>query len=102
VLIAETGAEDEERLPWLAYIVEQTLLALERGVPVQGICWYPFLDYPGWDNGRYCPTGVFGYPDGEGERAAFHPLHVELAQVPERIAASLRRVNGRRVEGRGR
>jgi hypothetical protein len=45
---------------------------------------------------------VFGYPDGEGERAAFHPLHVELAQVPERIAASLRRVNGRRVEGQGR
>ena len=102
ILIAETGAEDEERLPWLAYILEQTLLAIERGVPVQGICWYPFLDYPGWDNGRYCPTGVFGYPDGEGERAAVHPLHVELAQVPERVAACLRRVNGGHIEGRGR
>lgn len=99
VLIAETGAEDEERLPWLNYVVDQALKALERGVPVQGICWYPFLDYPGWDDDRYCPTGVFGYPDGEGERAAFHPLHVQIAQVPERVNACLRRLDGMRLEG---
>jgi hypothetical protein len=95
LLISETGAEDTERVPWLRYIVEQVQVALARGVPVQGICWYPFLDYPGWDDDRYCPTGVFGYPDGEGERAGFHPLCVELAQVPERIGEHLQRADAR-------
>jgi hypothetical protein len=95
LLISETGAEDTERVPWLRYIVEQVQIALARGVPVQGICWYPFLDYPGWDDDRYCPTGVFGYPDGEGERAGFHPLCVELAQVPERIGKHRHRADER-------
>lgn len=95
LLISETGAEDTERVPWLRYIVEQVQVALARGVPVQGICWYPFLDYPGWDDDRYCPTGVFGYPDGEGERAGFHPLCVELAQVPERIGEHRHRADER-------
>lgn len=98
LLISETGAEDQERLPWLSYVVDQVLMALERGVPVQGICWYPFLDYPGWDDGRYCPTGVFGYADGEGERAPFHPLHLQLKAVPERIEARLRELDARRAQ----
>lgn len=87
LLISETGAEDQDRVPWLDYIVEQVLLARQRGVPVEGICWYPFLDYPGWDDGRYCPAGVFGYPDGEGQRAAFHPLHMRLKTARERLCA---------------
>ncbi|AZF04896.1 beta-glucosidase [Pseudomonas sp. R5-89-07] len=93
LLISETGAEDQARVPWLSYVVEQVLTALRRGVPVQGICWYPFLDYPGWDDGRYCPTGVFGYPDGEGERAPFHPLHMQLQAVPDRVRACLRELD---------
>ncbi|MDQ0668365.1 beta-glucosidase [Pseudomonas sp. W2I6] len=98
LLISETGAEDQERVPWLNYVLEQALLALERGVPVQGLCWYPFLDYPGWDDGRYCPTGVFGYPDGEGERAAFHPLHQQLKAVPERLRARFAEPEGRQTQ----
>ena len=99
VLISETGAEDQARVPWLSYVVEQVLTALKRVVPVQGICWYPFLDYPGWDDGRYCPTGVFGYPDGEGERASFHPLHAQLQAVPERVRACLRELDRLRTTG---
>lgn len=34
------------------------------------------LDYPGWDNYRHCPTGVFGYADEHGQR----PLHDGLAE----------------------
>lgn len=75
ILLSETGAEGDQRVPWLRYVAEQLALAHGRGVPVEGLCWYPFLDYPGWDDGRYCPAGVFGYADGEGSRAACHPLH---------------------------
>ncbi|MCI8211989.1 beta-glucosidase [Pseudomonas sp. S25] len=78
LLISETGAESDERVPWLSYISEQITLAQQRGVVVEALCWYPFLDYPGWDDGRYCPAGVFGYADGEGNRAPYHPLHVQM------------------------
>jgi beta-glucosidase/6-phospho-beta-glucosidase/beta-galactosidase len=85
LLIAETGAEGDERVPWLNYIAEQVLLALGRGIPVQAICWYPFLDYPGWDDDRYCPAGVFGYADGQGERAPFHPLQLQMQALQVRL-----------------
>ena len=86
ILLAETGAEDVLRVPWLQYVGEQLALALQRGLPVAGMCWYPWLDYPGWDDERYCPAGVFGYPDGEGERAPFHPLWVEMQALQARFA----------------
>ncbi|WP_133751870.1 beta-glucosidase [Pseudomonas sp. LP_7_YM] len=75
VLLSETGAEGDDRVPWLNYVTSQLALASTRGVSIEGLCWYPFLDYPGWDDGRYCPAGVFGYADGEGSRASCHPLH---------------------------
>ncbi|RRV10605.1 glycosyl hydrolase family protein [Pseudomonas sp. v388] len=78
ILISETGAENEHRVPWLRYVNEQVMAALVGGVPMQGVCWYPILDYPGWDDGRYCPAGLFGYADGEGRRAPFHPLQAQL------------------------
>lgn len=89
VLLSETGSEDEQRVPWFNYVVEQVLLAHDRGVPMEGICWYPFFDYPGWDDGRYCPTGLFGYPDGEGNRAAFHPMHLQVQALQRRLAQRL-------------
>ncbi|WP_420875709.1 beta-glucosidase [Pseudomonas coleopterorum] len=88
ILLAETGAEADARGPWLEYVGEQLALAIARGVDVQGLCWYPFLDYPGWDDGRYCPAGVYGAPDGEGSRAPYHPLRVQLQ--------TLERLHGRR------
>jgi hypothetical protein len=91
VLLSETGCEDEERVPWFKYVVDQVLLAIDRGVPMEGVCWYPFLDYPGWDDGRYCPTGLFGYPDGEGKRAAFHPLHLQAQALQQRLMAQAQR-----------
>lgn len=81
VLLSETGAEGDERVPWLDYVATQLALAGARGVSVEGMCWYPFLDYPGWDDGRYCPAGVFGYADGEGSRASFHPLHQAMQRL---------------------
>ncbi len=86
ILLAETGAEDTLRVPWLRYIGDQLALAVQRGIPVEAVCWYPWLDYPGWDDNRYCPAGVFGYPDAEGSRPPFHPLHLEMQALQDRFA----------------
>lgn len=75
ILIAETGAEGDLRGDWLRYVSEQAEQAMLRGVAVEGICLYPVLDYPGWENERHCPTGLYGFPDSEGMR----PLHAGLA-----------------------
>jgi beta-glucosidase/6-phospho-beta-glucosidase/beta-galactosidase len=99
MLLSETGCEDEERVPWFNYAVDQVMLALDRGVPMEGVCWYPFLDYPGWDDGRYCPTGLFGYPDGEGKRAAFHPLHLQAQALQQRLLAQAQHASNREPAG---
>ena len=80
LLIAETGAEGPARAAWLEHVADQVGRALRQGVPVQGICLYPVLDYPGWDDDRLCPTGLFGVADGAGHRA----LHEPLAEVLQR------------------
>lgn len=78
LLVAETGAEGEQRAEWLRYVGDQVRLALQRGLPLEGICLYPVLDYPGWTDDRHCQTGLFGYANGQGERPVYAPLAEEL------------------------
>ncbi|WP_443192185.1 beta-glucosidase [Pseudomonas indica] len=94
LLVAETGAEGEARGPWLRYVAEQVMTALERGVPVEGICLYPVLDYPGWTNERYCPAGLLGYPDADGTRTVCAELEQELRRQQARLER-LREERGR-------
>lgn len=78
ILIAETGAEGEARAPWLRYVAGQAFAAMQRGVPVEGICLYPVQDYPGWFDERHCSTGLIGVPDSQGQRILHSPLQAEL------------------------
>lgn len=75
LLIAETGAEGDIRGDWLRYVGEQVWLAMQNGIPVEGICLYPVVDYPGWADERHCPVGLLGFPDANGHR----PVHQGLA-----------------------
>ncbi|HSK76234.1 MAG TPA: beta-glucosidase [Thermoanaerobaculia bacterium] len=83
ILIAETGAEEDLRAPWLRYVSEEARAARRAGVPVHGICLYPILDYPGWDDDRHCRTGLWGFPDAAGGREVCLPLAQELARQQE-------------------
>ncbi|PRY64484.1 hypothetical protein B0H98_105145 [Vreelandella songnenensis] len=85
LLIAETGAEDEHRVPWVRYVCEQVELALRQHIPVEGICLYPVTDYPGWENNRHCRTGLLGYANVLGQRPVFAPLAEELARQRPRL-----------------
>jgi len=87
LLISETGAEGDARAPWLCYVAEEVRAARHAGVPVEGICLYPIVDYPGWDDDRHCPSGLWGFPDACGER----PVHLPLALELERQTELLRR-----------
>jgi beta-glucosidase/6-phospho-beta-glucosidase/beta-galactosidase len=78
VFIAETGIEDEARPAWLRYVSDEVQASLRAGVPVEGICLYPILNHPGWEDERHCCNGLWDYPDEMGEREIYQPLAQEL------------------------
>ena len=51
---------------------------LSSDIPVKGICLLSHPDHPGWDDHRYCPNGLWGYADDEGNRSIYEPLAEEL------------------------
>ena len=58
MLIAETGAEGANAAAWLQYVAGEVRAARQAGAVIWGLCVYPVLDYPGWDDGRHCPCGL--------------------------------------------
>lgn len=80
ILIAETGIEAELRPVWFAYVCAQVREAMARGVPVEGICLYPILNHPGWDDDRHCPNGLLDYDRITFSRSVYQPLANELAR----------------------
>ncbi len=80
MFISETGTEGPARRKWLEYVAGEVRAGLEADLPIHGLCWYPILDYPGWDDDRYCPAGLLSYADESGRRTVFEPLARELDQ----------------------
>ncbi len=78
LFIAETGTEDDLRPAWLRYVSEEAHAALQAGVPLEGICLYPILNHPGWEDDRHCYNGLWDYADATGQREACEALFKEL------------------------
>lgn len=78
IIIAETGTEDDERPAWFRYIAEEAYAAIKEGTPIQGICLYPILNHPGWDDDRHCHNGLWDYADANGHRELYVPLATEV------------------------
>lgn len=93
VLVAETGTEWIHRAPWMSRIGSEVRAAMRAGVPVEGVCWYPIANHPGWDDERHCPNGLLGYLDADGERPVDEPLAREMARQV-RLFERTRRVVG--------
>lgn len=58
LVITETGAEAEDEIGWLGYMHAEVRQAQRQGADVLGICLYPVMDYPGWDDDRHCRCGL--------------------------------------------
>jgi len=78
LFISETGAENEDRPGWLRYVSSEVQATIQTGVPVEGICLYPILNHPGWDDDRHCCNGLWDYPSETGAREIYQPLAQEL------------------------
>jgi beta-glucosidase/6-phospho-beta-glucosidase/beta-galactosidase len=89
LFIAETGIEDETRPAWLRYLSNEVFAAIAEGVPVEGVCLYPILNHPGWEDDRHCYNGLFDYADDRGRREVYEPLAAELTRQQRFAEAAL-------------
>jgi hypothetical protein len=67
----------------LSYVASEVRSAIKGGVPVEGICLYPIVSFPGWDDDRHCHNGLWDYPDEDGRREIYQPLAHELTRQHE-------------------
>jgi hypothetical protein len=51
-----------------------------NGTRVGGICLYPIVNHPGWEDDRHCHNGLWDYPNEKGEREIYLPLSEELSK----------------------
>jgi hypothetical protein len=64
---------------------------MAQGVPVLGVCVYPITDYPGWEDGRLCETGLLSSANDVGLRAVNAEMADELrSQVAKMSSFSAR------------
>ena len=85
IFIAETGTEFHWRSSWLRYMGSEVCAALKLGVPLEGMCLYPIVNYPGWGDDRHCESGLWGYADAEGHREIYAPMAEELQRQQQAI-----------------
>ncbi|PAP76187.1 beta-glucosidase [Rubrivirga marina] len=98
VVVAETGSEGDERAEWLRYVAGEVRAARAAGVRLDGVCWYPIANHPGWDDDRHCPNGLLGYLDPDGARPVHAPLARELARWRARLPSPVPASAPRRAE----
>ncbi|MFT3859572.1 MAG: hypothetical protein QM742_19405 [Aquabacterium sp.] len=77
LMIAETSHVGVGRAQWLDDMATQIESAMQQGVPVQGVCLYPIVDRPDWDNADHWHHS--GLWDHAPTASQAWPRHLNLA-----------------------
>ncbi|MEO6734485.1 MAG: amine oxidase [Ferruginibacter sp.] len=80
VVVTETSHPKEDRPLWISMIAKECNRAMDYGVPLWGICWYPIVDRPDWDFlEKWHQSGLW---DGEFKPGDIHrKLHTPSANA---------------------
>jgi beta-glucosidase/6-phospho-beta-glucosidase/beta-galactosidase len=81
LVLAETGIEDDRRAEWFNYISNETKAARGLDIPLEGLCLYPIINHPGWEDSRHCHNGLWDYADENGERQIYEPLAAAIREL---------------------
>jgi beta-glucosidase/6-phospho-beta-glucosidase/beta-galactosidase len=89
LVLAETSHPGVDRPLWIRTITNECRLALEAGVPLWGICWYPLIDRPDWDHlHRWHQSGLWDrevLPDGTVVRRLHEPTVREFIKAQQTV-----------------
>lgn len=84
IIIGETSGAQDKRAEWLDMVMQESLIALNDGIDLQGICLYPCVDMPDWQSGKWARIGLFEVQDTEAcHRAPCQPYIDELRRWQE-------------------
>jgi quercetin dioxygenase-like cupin family protein len=85
LVIAETGSSGDGRAEWLTHLAEEAAKAISKGVDLQGICLYPIVTSPDWeDPAAFFDGGLFDLspqPDGLLKRVISVPMAAALREA---------------------
>jgi beta-glucosidase/6-phospho-beta-glucosidase/beta-galactosidase len=56
ISIGQTGHQGERRAEWLAHVAQEVQRARSDGAPVTGVCLYPAIDRPDWEQPQRWPA----------------------------------------------
>lgn len=89
-LITETGHFGDLRAQWLDEVIKESAKAIEMGVDLRGMCIYPVIDRPDWDDlSSYSNCGLWDF-DSEFNRIPHNPSIVALLKENTTINYSLK------------
>jgi beta-glucosidase/6-phospho-beta-glucosidase/beta-galactosidase len=91
IFIAETSHVGSGRAEWLREMTDEMRLALDAGVPLEGICLYPILDRFEWDDPTHWHnSGLWDYSigaDGTFVRVLNDAYAAQLRRSQAQLAA---------------
>jgi hypothetical protein len=105
VLLGETSHFGVGRGPWIAEIADEVCRAIEIGIPFVGVCLYPIIDRPDWEDAEHWHnSGLWDLPrqpDGRLARVLNEPYARALREAQARVAAVRDRRAGSAGQGVG-
>jgi beta-glucosidase/6-phospho-beta-glucosidase/beta-galactosidase len=80
IIIGETSGLVAGRPYWVNDVVEETLAAINRGVNMQGICFFPAVEMPDWNTGEWLHNGFCDIVPigGKWQRFLYKPYAAQL------------------------
>lgn len=68
-ILAETSHPGEHRAEWITYVSDECAAMIAAGWPLLGICIYPIIDRPDWDNLSFWHhSGLWDSEELDGQR----------------------------------
>jgi len=93
LFLAETSHFGVGRGPWIREIAEEICATLKIGVPLEGVCIYPILDRPDWENlNHWHNSGLWDLVPDNGilRRVLNEPYAADLRWAQNFVAESVK------------
>jgi hypothetical protein len=90
ILIGETSHVGSGRAEWIRELTDEVIVAVQGGVPLEGICLYPIVDRFEWDNpAHWHNSGLWDFAIEQGvyRRVLNQEYAAELGRSQLRLAA---------------
>lgn len=87
IALTETSHPKEDRPLWMDMIAKECTAVLKQDIPFLGVCIYPIIDRPDWDDlVTWHRSGLWDvHHDNKLERALYHPMAEAFLRVQKEV-----------------